>query len=470
MSSLVACPRGILVDLGDVLLAWSANTSGAISAQTLQRILSTSIWHSYERGEITREVCFKVISDQFSLPVSEIAEAFSQARKSLQPNNDLVSFIRNLKQDNSIKLYVMSNIGKEDFEDLRGDLQLQLFDRVFTSTAAGMRKPDPEFYRYVLDQVGLVGSQCLCIDDKEENIQAAQTLGIRGLVYGPSTLDAMRQIFESPVGKGWRYLFRNAQRYPSETHTGVTYDDNFANLLIRETVKDRSLMNLDWGSKKRWNFFAGKPVIVVGGQLPDDLETTSLALRVLGPSPNESVSSMLDTMLTYLNDDGTFLVYYDRDRPRVDLMCTTTVLTCFYIYGRGHELERTLQAVRSMLLERSYLQGTRYYPSPDYCLGIIGSLVQSSDDSHLQAMLRPLLKLRVSERVGLGGSALDLAVRIITCRQMGVECESDRRALLDLQCEDGRWEGGCIYLFLKTMIEITNVGVVTSKAIEALSC
>ncbi|KAI1419335.1 hypothetical protein F5Y12DRAFT_720841 [Xylaria sp. FL1777] len=234
-------------------------------------------------------------------------------------------------------------------------------------------------------------------------------------------------------------------------------------------LASRSLTDLAWGARKRWNFFAGKPVVVVGGRLPDDLETTSLALRVLGPSTAVPVSSILDTMKTYLNDDGYFQVYYERDRPRTDIMCTTTVLTSFYKYGRGHEVERTLQLVHSMLLDRTYLQGTRYYPSPDLCLNYVGRLLRTSDDAHLHATLGPLLKSRVSERVGVDGTALDLAMRVITCRQMGVECENDRCALLNLQQEDGRWEGGWLYLFKKANLEITNVGVITAKAVEALS-
>lgn len=89
-----------------------------------------------------------------------------------------------------------------------------------------------------------------------------------------------------------------------------------------------------------------------------------------------------------------------------------------------------------MLSDRSYVQGTRYYPSPDVCLGFIGRLLRSSNDVHLQTTLGPLLESRLPERLGLGGSALDLAMRITTCSQMGIACEQDRQALLSLQCEE----------------------------------
>lgn len=122
-----------------------------------------------------------------------------------------------------------------------------------------------------------------------------------------------------------------------------------------------------------------------------------------------------------------------------------------------------------MLSDRSYVQGTRYYPSPDVCLGFIGRLLRSSNDAHLQTTLGPLLESRLRERLGLGGSALDLAMRITTCSQMGIACEQDRQALLSLQCEDGSWEAGWMYQYGSTGMKIGNVGVTTAMAVAALS-
>ncbi|KAL7621715.1 hypothetical protein AAE478_009042 [Parahypoxylon ruwenzoriense] len=493
MDFLQAPPRGVIFDLGDVLFTWSANTMTTISARKLREILSTPVWYSYERGEITRDACYELSARQFSLPASEIAEAFAQARESLRPDHAIISFIRELKRDPAIQVYAMSNVGKEDFEELATKMDRALFDRVFTSAAAGMRKPELGFYRYILDHIKLAGNQVVFIDDKEENVRTALALGIRGFVFGESTLHTLREMFDSPVGKGWRYLFQNAKQCDSTTNkSGAAFADNFAKLLIVDSLQDRTLVDLSWGrSRKTWNFFAGKNLSihrrmlrnqttdgdvlpgkiapVPGGLFPDDLDTTSLALKVLRPSSTKTVSSVLDTMAEYVQNDGTFQTYFDRNKSRFDPIVSANILACFYSYNRGHEFEHTLKLVRSMLLDRSYMQGTRYYSSPDCCLGFIGRLLRSSSDAHLQTTLGPLLKSRVRERLGLGGSALDLAMRIITCAQMGIACENDRRALLSLQCEDGRWEGGWIYQYGSTGVKIGNTAVTTAMAVEALS-
>ncbi|KAK7743157.1 hypothetical protein SLS53_004242 [Cytospora paraplurivora] len=469
MATSQAPPRAVIFDLGDVLFAWSASTKTTIPARKLRDILSTPIWYSYDRGEITREACYEQSAQRFSLPAAEIAEAFHQARQSLQPDHTIVSFLRELRKDPAIKLYAMSNIGKEDFDELGEKMDWTLFDRVFTSAAAGTRKPELGFYRRVLEQIGVAGDKAVFIDDKEENIQAARELGIRGFVFGESTVETLRSIFDTPVSKGWRYLYQHAKHCDSVTNTGVTFSDNFAKLFIVDTLHDQSLVDLSWGSKNTWNYFNGEAALVPGGVFPDDLDTTSLALTVLRPSSTEIVSSVLNTMADYVNDDGTFQTYFDRDRVRVDPIVSANILGCFYTYQRGHEFERTLKLVHSVLEDRSYLQGTRYYPSPDCCLGFIGRLLRLSTDSHLHTTLGPLLKSRVSERLGLEGSALDLAMRIITCAQLGVKTDEDRKVLLDLQGEDGSWEPGWMYQYGTTGVKIGNRAVTTALAVAALS-
>ena len=162
--------------------------------------------------------------------------------------------------------------------------------------------------------------------------------------------------------------------------------------------------------------------------------------------------------------------YFDRTKPRTDAVVSANVLACFYSFGRGQQLEHTLQMVHRTLLHRTYIQGTRYYPSPDCCLFFFGRLLQSSDDVHLKTTLGSLLKECTQERLGQSGSALDLAMRVLTCTVLGLDCGIDRRALLDLQCEDGGWKDGWINSYGSTGVRIGNSGVTTALAIKAITC
>lgn len=89
----------------------------------------------------------------------------------------------------------------------------------------------------------------------------------------------------------------------------------------------RTLIDLSWGSKKTWNFSAGnrlkysidiqvidrviltdETASISGCLFPDDLDTTALALRALKSSSAQTISSVLDLMAEYVNNDGTFQV------------------------------------------------------------------------------------------------------------------------------------------------------------------
>jgi epoxide hydrolase-like predicted phosphatase len=56
-----------------------------------------------------------------------------------------------------------------------------MFDAIVISGEIGLRKPEPEIYRYAADAVGLVPNQCVFVDDMRRNVAAAQAVGMRGL-------------------------------------------------------------------------------------------------------------------------------------------------------------------------------------------------------------------------------------------------------------------------------------------------
>ncbi|KAF2517387.1 HAD family hydrolase [Flavobacterium foetidum] len=53
------------------------------------------------------------------------------------------------------------------------------FEKVYFSFDIGMRKPDPEIYKFVLTENNLVAENTLFIDDKTENTDSAAALGIK---------------------------------------------------------------------------------------------------------------------------------------------------------------------------------------------------------------------------------------------------------------------------------------------------
>ena len=75
----------------------------------------------------------------------------------------------------------------KDFEKSIFDLGLkkhftESFDQVYYSSRIGKRKPDAEAFQHVLDDFDLRAEECLFIDDSEQHIRTAHSMGI-GTVY-----------------------------------------------------------------------------------------------------------------------------------------------------------------------------------------------------------------------------------------------------------------------------------------------
>lgn len=233
------CPlEAIIFDLGDVLFTWSAETKSNIPSTVLRQILSSNIWFEYERGLITRQECFGKVAYSFSLDKFQIENAFKQAHQSLQPDDTVVTFLKDLRTEGKLKVYAMSNIGKEDFADLECKLDWSLFDGVYTSGQVGMRKPEPEFFRYVINDIKAAAERVIFVDDKKENVRIADSLGINGIVFDQSTIFELKARLNDPYSKGIAYLHQNALHLDSTTNNGVSIPDNFAKLLILEATKD----------------------------------------------------------------------------------------------------------------------------------------------------------------------------------------------------------------------------------------
>lgn len=95
-----------------------------------------------------------------------------------------LEFLQLLSQ--KYRLFLLSNtdaIHIHHFQETVGEsfysTFYQCFQKVYFSFELGMRKPDQEIYKYVLEQNNLSAKRTLFVDDKKENTDSALKLGIR---------------------------------------------------------------------------------------------------------------------------------------------------------------------------------------------------------------------------------------------------------------------------------------------------
>ncbi len=140
----------------------------------------------WERGKITLHQYLQETVFYTPRPFSE-EEFITQMRnvsQILYPQ--MIAFLRNLRNqyspENRITAYLLSNESRELMAYRIPKFGLSsLFDAFLVSAYIRLRKPEPAFFQCALDISQRRPEQCVFIDDREENVAAAQKAGISGI-------------------------------------------------------------------------------------------------------------------------------------------------------------------------------------------------------------------------------------------------------------------------------------------------
>ena len=236
--------RILIFDLGDVLFSYSPAASTSIPPSTVKGLASSTVWREYECGRHSEGECYRLMAEKFSLNEGKIRQAVLGVRASIQPDDTFIHFIRELQMEahDELRIFVMSNISAPDYVVTRGKLaDWSVFERVFTSADAGMRKPDLSFYKFVLDEIKAEPSSVTFVDDNIENVLAARSLGIHGIIFDDAkrVRQALRHVVSDPVSRGLGFLEERAGRLESESSLGHNVTENLTQLLILEATGNK---------------------------------------------------------------------------------------------------------------------------------------------------------------------------------------------------------------------------------------
>ncbi|RSL88708.1 hypothetical protein CEP51_001632 [Fusarium floridanum] len=216
----------LALDVGGVLLFYSASNIKTLTPRQISNALDSPIWHDYERGKVSKKICYDRICRQFGFDPNTWIEALDTMRESLHPNVELIDEIKRLKLVNpQLKVFGLSNISAEDFQQLKPLVDTWgIFDEFYASCLTSQRKPDVACYERFLEDGKISPETCVFVDDRIENVVVAQSLGFRSLHFNdtPSAVTTLRNLFGDPVSRGLDFLSRNAKKlflYPDDSDT-----------------------------------------------------------------------------------------------------------------------------------------------------------------------------------------------------------------------------------------------------------
>jgi putative hydrolase of the HAD superfamily len=191
--------RAVVFDFGMVL----TGSPDANAHAQLERLTGLSgaelekhYWvdrHAYDEGKLTGFAFWQRLCADAGLKRSDgEIEELNQWDARMWTTQDLamVAWHARLKQ-RGLKTAILSNMGDSVHASItRAFPWLNDFDVLVWSYELGYAKPDPRIYLHTLAKLGTRPEETLFVDDKAANVEAAQALGIEGVVY--STIEKLK--------------------------------------------------------------------------------------------------------------------------------------------------------------------------------------------------------------------------------------------------------------------------------------
>ncbi len=186
--------RNIIFDMGGVLVDLDAKRC----IESFERLGASNV-ADYVRDFRTEDLFLdietgRMTTEEFCAEVRRMAGCDASDESIIAAWNDLLLPTDETKKDAILryrkagyKTMILSNTNQMHWETAsqkmiphEGRDISEYFDRAFLSHEMGVRKPDAEIYRQVLEQAGISVEETIFIDDNEMNVTAAREQGIRG--------------------------------------------------------------------------------------------------------------------------------------------------------------------------------------------------------------------------------------------------------------------------------------------------
>jgi putative hydrolase of the HAD superfamily len=158
--------------------------------------------NAYDEGKLTGFSFWQKVTRDAGLSLEEsVIEDLNlwDARMWTTQNETMVAWQLALKQRGFLTA-ILSNMGDSVHANMEREFAwLSRFDALVWSYELRMAKPEAGIYRHVLKELGTRAEETLFLDDRAVNIEAAEALGIKGLLF--TTVEQLRaDLIETGLG------------------------------------------------------------------------------------------------------------------------------------------------------------------------------------------------------------------------------------------------------------------------------
>ncbi|MGO8876372.1 MAG: HAD-IA family hydrolase [Acidimicrobiales bacterium] len=186
--------RAVLFDFGGVLSESPFTAFARYEAENrlppgfLRTVNATdhdaNAWARLERGEVTLDEFGALFEAEARAAGHNVDASGVLALLGGAPRPAMIAAVRRARQRYLVALATNNYVSVHSEHD-RGGVSgvLELFDEVIESYRLGMRKPEPAFFEYCCDRLGIAPHEAVFIDDLGINLKPARRLGMTTIKF-----------------------------------------------------------------------------------------------------------------------------------------------------------------------------------------------------------------------------------------------------------------------------------------------
>ncbi len=184
--------KNIIFDIGDVLVSFRPKEAMAdigIPKAHIPALFDATVgsrwWAELDRGVLTEDACFVHMKEEHPELAAEIDLFHPAAKPLLVVSYDYAADWLSSLKASGYHIYLLSNYPESYYRlHCTKDFNfLPYVDGEVISAFVRMAKPDSAIYRHLLDKYHLKAEECVFLDDKPANIEAAEALGIQSILF-----------------------------------------------------------------------------------------------------------------------------------------------------------------------------------------------------------------------------------------------------------------------------------------------
>ncbi|MBI4020191.1 MAG: HAD family phosphatase [Candidatus Aenigmarchaeota archaeon] len=181
--------RAIIFDVGGVVVKteWDkffrkyVKHSRMPASRLQSELIESPVWRECYKGKFSEADVWKRLERDSGIDKETIGQVKRNWKKVFEIDDEVAKVVKAIRK--KYEVFALTNVCRESASYIEKMGVYKMFDGVVISCEIGMVKPEQEIYHHILREFRLAPGECVFIDNLEQNLPPATSIGIRTVKF-----------------------------------------------------------------------------------------------------------------------------------------------------------------------------------------------------------------------------------------------------------------------------------------------